>query len=343
MAIIQSLQVFRGFAALAVVGHHAVVSTGAFVSVVPTPVEAFLGRGFLGVDFFFVLSGFIIMYAHMDDRPSGLAVRRYAFKRIVRIFPPYLPLSITMIALYAAIPGFSASGGRDFSWVSSLLLLPADQPPALSVAWTLVHEMQFYAVFLLFFLSRRLLVVGLLLWGGAIIISHLAFVPTGWARYPLSLLNLEFMFGVLAAWMVKGTGSRLAPGWWVGAGVVLALMMLALMTEDTLPLARLAFAFGLALVVIGFALFERGATLAWPALLLLMGNASYSIYLIHNPLLSITQRLFGRLDAGWLAALLLGVTASLLAGVLYYWLVERPALGFFRKRRAMTTCPLQVN
>jgi exopolysaccharide production protein ExoZ len=164
--MITSLQVFRGIAALAVVIHHAVLSTDAFVGVLPPQVDSFLRMGYLGVDFFFVLSGFIIMYAHLDDRPSGLAVRRYAFKRLVRIFPPYLPLSIGMIALYAALPGFSASGGREFSWVSSLLLLPADQPPALSVAWTLVHEMQFYTVFLLFFLSRRLLVAGLLLWGG---------------------------------------------------------------------------------------------------------------------------------------------------------------------------------
>jgi exopolysaccharide production protein ExoZ len=167
------------------------------------------------------------------------------------------------------------------------------------------------------------------------VISHLIFVPTGWSRYPLSPLNLEFMFGVLAAWIAKGTGSRLAPWWWAVAGVALALAMLTLMTEDNLPLARLAFAFGLALVVVGFALLERGATLAWPALLLLMGNASYSLYLIHNPLLSVTQRLFGRLDLGWLVALPLGVAVSLLAGVLYFWLVERPALGFFRRRRLM--------
>lgn len=166
MAVIQSLQVFRGFAALAVVAHHAVISTDAFVGVVPPHVASILGKGHLGVDFFFVLSGFIIMYAHMGDSRSALAVRRYTFKRLIRIFPPYLPLSIGMIALYAVLPGFSASGGRDFSLMSSLLLLPADRPPALSVAWTLVHEMQFYAVFLLFFLSRRLLVAALLLWGG---------------------------------------------------------------------------------------------------------------------------------------------------------------------------------
>lgn len=166
MAVIQSLQVFRGFAALAVVAHHAVISTDAFVGALPPQVDSVLNKGHLGVDFFFILSGFIIMYAHMGDSRSALAVHHYTFKRLVRIFPPYLPLSIGMIVLYTALPGFSASGSRNFSLISSLLLLPADQPPALSVAWTLVHEMQFYAVFLLFFVSGRLLMAALLLWGG---------------------------------------------------------------------------------------------------------------------------------------------------------------------------------
>jgi exopolysaccharide production protein ExoZ len=90
MATIQSLQVFRGLAALAVVAHHAVTSTGAFVGVVPAEVESILGMGYLGVDFFFVLSGFIIMYTHMGDSPSKGNVQRYVSKRLVRIFPPYL-------------------------------------------------------------------------------------------------------------------------------------------------------------------------------------------------------------------------------------------------------------
>jgi hypothetical protein len=57
---IQSLQVFRGLAALAVVLHHASVSTGAFVADVPAWAMSVFGLGYLGVDFFFVLSGFII-------------------------------------------------------------------------------------------------------------------------------------------------------------------------------------------------------------------------------------------------------------------------------------------
>ena len=183
---IQSLQVFRGLAALAVVAHHAVLSTDAFVGKVPEVLAQILLMGYLGVDFFFVLSGFIIMYAHFADEGTGPAVRRYAFKRLVRIFPAYLPISLALIFLYAALPGFSGATDRDYSLLSSLLLLPADGPPALSVAWTLVHELMFYFVFLLFFISRRWLAAGLLTWAALIFFSQQAQWPTdGWLRYPL--------------------------------------------------------------------------------------------------------------------------------------------------------------
>lgn len=83
----------------------------------------------------------------------------------------------------------------------------------------------------------------------------------------------------------------------------------------------------------GFALLEGSRTLSWPLLLMLLGNASYSIYLIHNPLLSITQRLAGRLELDWLLALMGGVVVSILAGLIYYKLIERPALRFFHNRQ----------
>ena len=118
---IQSLQVFRGLAALGVVAHHAVLSTESFVGTLPEPLALWLGMGFLGVDFFFVLSGFIIMYAHMDDARTSAALKRYAFKRLSRIYPAYLPVGVGMIVLYAAMPGLSAAAGGGV--ISALLVL----------------------------------------------------------------------------------------------------------------------------------------------------------------------------------------------------------------------------
>lgn len=197
---LESLQVFRGLAAIAVVSHHAYNSTSAFVSGNANQFSRAFENGALGVDFFFVLSGFIIMYAHASDHRSFLAVRRYLLKRLTRVFPAYLPISILMVALYTLLPGVSASGGREYSLLSSLLLLPADKPPALSVAWTLIHELMFYIVFLTYFFSRRALFFTLFLWACAILFAEIFHVGVvGWCKYLFSVVNLEFMLGVVVA------------------------------------------------------------------------------------------------------------------------------------------------
>jgi exopolysaccharide production protein ExoZ len=324
---------FRGLAALAVVTHHATLSTTAFVGAIPEPFATWLGMGLLGVDFFFVLSGFIIMHAHMDDARTPTAVKRYTLKRLARIYPAYLPVGVVMIVLYLALPGLSAAGEmRDYSLFSSLLLLPADGPPALSVAWTLVHELMFYAVFLLFFLSRRWLVAGLLAWAVVIFVANYFYTPTGWLRYPLSVLNIEFMLGVGAAWLVQSRVDGSGGKWIAGVGLVIAFVAVLFLMQDAAGYLRLLLAFGLALLVVGFALHEQQVAARWPALLLVLGNASYSIYLIHNPLLSITQRLAGRIGLTWPLAMVWGVVLSVLAGWMYYRIVERPALQFFQQR-----------
>jgi peptidoglycan/LPS O-acetylase OafA/YrhL len=80
-----SLQVGRGVAATVVLLHHAAYATGLFVEPLPALLTTVFHRGLLGVDFFFVLSGFIILNAHYDDPQAFVAFKLYAFKRIVRI------------------------------------------------------------------------------------------------------------------------------------------------------------------------------------------------------------------------------------------------------------------
>ena len=83
-------------------------------------------------------------------------------------------------------------------------------------------------------------------------------------------------------------------------------------------------------MMVGFALWVQSASLPWPGWLLLLGNASYSIYLMHNPLVSITQRLAARIGLDWAGAMVFGVVLSVLAGYVYHLLVERRFLDFFR-------------
>lgn len=96
--------------------------------------------------------------------------------------------------------------------------------------------------------------------------------------------------------------------------------------------ARLLLALGLDALMLGVAIRERQQPLAWPALLRALGIASYSIYLVPNPLLSFRQRLAGWFGLGWLNGWLWGVAASLLLGYLYFLWVEEPLLRFLRAR-----------
>lgn len=334
--VIDSLQVFRGLAALAVVAHHAAVSTDAFVQHIPAAFMAAFDLGALGVDFFFVLSGFIIMHAHRQEAGRTDRVLPYVRKRLLRIFPAYWPVGLALLGLYAVMPGLSASGGREFSYLSSVLLVPADLPPALSVAWTLVHELMFYAVFMLWFVSKRAFWLGLGVWLVSVVGVQSLGGVAGWLRYPFSLLNVEFMLGVLMAVAYGRDRLRLPPGMLIAGGGLLACVTLLLMYAGVAPpSSRLALALGLAVMMLGLARYEQRCTIPWPATLLAVGNASYSIYLVHNPLLSLTQRLAGRLAMGWPAGLLAGVVVAVGCGYLYYLVVERRVLRAARDRRRL--------
>ncbi len=70
-ATLTTLQAGRAVAALAVLLYHAAQATETRVEAFPAGLARVLGYGFLGVDLFFVLSGFIILHAHWDDR-SGM-------------------------------------------------------------------------------------------------------------------------------------------------------------------------------------------------------------------------------------------------------------------------------
>ncbi|WP_108647137.1 acyltransferase family protein [Polynucleobacter rarus] len=101
--------------------------------------------------------------------------------------------------------------------------------------------------------------------------------------------------------------------------------------NDTI-FTRLIFGFGIALVLLGLVLQNEikinGLTLP----LILLGNASFSIYLIHNPLLSMTQRLARDIGLTWYYSLCFGVVISIFIGFLYHRLYEVPMLRFLHKK-----------
>ena len=317
---IQSLQAGRGLAALAVVLFHADIAGHDFGRAsfrVPL-----FESGYLGVDFFFVLSGFIIYHSTAG---RGRSARDYAIARFRRVYLPYLPIGIGIALLYVLLPGLSHSD-RSWSWLPTLTLLPVQINTALVVAWTLKHEILFYAVFGCLYFSGWLW-IGLTVWAAMIaaamalgvagILPRELFFGTN-SFVPLALINLEFLIGIVAAVLYRKRRGR--PGFLLVAALPVAGWIALGADRDWSILVGLS----LALVMLPIAQLEAEGRFKVPHLLSFLGAASYSIYLAQGLGIAAIARLLVH-EPYWLVAS--GTTAAALAtGLAYFFLIERPVL-----------------
>ncbi len=136
-----SLDGVRCLCILPVLWHHAGVSSDLRL----------LGRGFLGVDMFFVLSGFLIvtLLLRERDRTGGVSLRRFYARRTLRIFPPYYGLLLALAVAYGLLR--TAEEGDPFFGALPVYLLYVSnwstlQAPNLAIMWSLATEEQFYLV-----------------------------------------------------------------------------------------------------------------------------------------------------------------------------------------------------
>lgn len=320
-----AIQLGRWVAALAVAGFHAAQAVTAFVGEAPFGLDRILSPGFLGVDFFFVLSGFIIYHAHHGDERTLSALVRFGRKRIARIYLPYLPIALALPVAYTVLPGFSASS-RDWSLLKSLTLLPIKGETALPVGWTLVHEVVFYAAFGLLFYGR-MLITGSAAWAALIVSYNAMTLQLGPVEdVAFHVLNLEFLLGVAAAHIAKYLPAEAGRAS-IRIGAIMAAPIVILAPDGP---ARVAFGLGIAFVILGLAIREREGELQAPRLAKPLGDASYALYLVHVPLLSLTVRAGALAGIGWLTTFLLSLAACCVTALIYHHVVESPVLALVR-------------
>jgi peptidoglycan/LPS O-acetylase OafA/YrhL len=193
------LEFARGMAALLVV-----ISHGSLAGVPERFWPFTVPLGSAAVAFFFVLSGFIIFYVHSGDigRPDRAA--NYTWRRVVRIFPTYWLVFAIDIGLHLAVNNRVDMPELSLQPIAhELLLLPGGRL-YISVAWTLRHELLFYALFLVLILNRR---AGLLLLGCWLVTILYVLGRYGWiddlSRPPMQMItspmNLCFFVGIAIA------------------------------------------------------------------------------------------------------------------------------------------------
>lgn len=334
--MLHSIQAGRGLAAVFVLLFHLSGIVFGNPKYFPTrPFGAIFDGGHSGVDFFFVLSGFIIMHAHRRDIGRPESCGQYIARRLTRIYPVYWVVLAAWAPLYLAVPGRAVDVA---DVVGSVLLLPSGGRMILDPAWTLCHEVTFYGAFLVLIVAPRVGAALFALWGAAIVLAWpaLSDLPTA-LRVLLSPFNLLFPIGIGAA-LVLRSGVRLPAGplLALGASAFLACGLIEPYAgrEGAGLFWRLGYGMSAAAAIIGAARLELAGRIATPAVLFALGEASYSIYLTHFP----TMLLFAKLTAGaaapdWLMFLLIG-GATLGIGVAFHLLVEKPMLLWMKGRRS---------
>jgi peptidoglycan/LPS O-acetylase OafA/YrhL len=314
--------------------------------------------GYAGVSFFFVLSGFILVYVYSGREMPKL---RFLQARFARIYPAYFfALIVTLPGFLNNIPYLRHIHRAILALISYPLLLQAWFPSILlvwnPVAWSLSVELIFYLLFP-FILPRldKLNIRGILVWIGSswlaslLITGSYVFLRPDGVAHATSLDNDLFWLGVVKLnplarlpefLLGMGFGAlflRARPRvrtWPILAGATAIAAVVALRSAIPYPVLHtglLALAFGL--IIFGFATRPPTGLLASPPLILL-GEASYSFYLLHTaPLLVLV---FGYHVASsphlrWIvAAYLIGTT---LFAIAVFHVIENPMRRLLRPRR----------
>lgn len=291
--------------------------------------------GHAGVDLFFVISGFVITLAHYHDLGTPARAARFVRKRVVRIYPTYLValaiMLVSSIELHAAHVDVTPTNVID----NALLVPDTWQHEIVPVAWTLRFEVLFYALFLLCIVERRLFLPIMI---GLATLPIAGYCLAGFDNHSIVLLNAQlaqFALGVFigrlyarqrlrhplavaslgAVLFIAAYGRGIVLGNAAGWGLVSVLLL------------------GLAssLVVYGLACAEQSGRISAPPSLVWLGDASYSIYLVHLPALSLLAKAWTsaglRNAVSGTLMLPLFVALATAAGCLFHVAVERPLVG----------------
>lgn len=334
---LDGLQVGRAVAALMVVAFHANGFT--------LPDRFYDGEraarlfefGYAGVEFFFVLSGFIMALVHRADFSQPDRAGLFMAKRIVRVYPLYVLIYLALTAAYFAAPGFGPDHARDpVAIATSVVLWPMPYQPVMQVAWTLQHEMLFYLVFTLLVLRFRIGAGVFALWmAGCLIAAPFGEPPYPWG-FILSPYNILFLLGVAAAESYRSLSeARARATLAAGAAFFCAIGLSEAygFLDWNFALRTVAYGLGATLAVAGLA---AGAIRA-PRSLVFLGDASYAIYLAHLPAFGFFAVVATRLGAPWglspLAMLCITCAVGVAAGAAAHVFVERPLLAWLKPGR----------
>lgn len=313
-----------------------------------------LGFGYLGVHLFLILSGFCVSWAYVGPSARPFALADFASRRALRILPAYYVALVMAAYLNGSDLGHSELAWQVLTHLSMLHnLFPSTVLGLNAPFWSLALECQLYLCFPLMLWGTRRWGLGVTL--GLVVLAQTTFrlailrYGTGYNDttfvLPWGVLGRlsEFAFGMTGAMIVSHGSMQRAPSLFrslLPLGI-LVLFLCARWSKVHLgishPLTDAAWSAGFFCVLICASqtgtVSHRVFSQRW---LVNLGVFSYSVYLVHELLLS---RIMSRLlmtpmfRAHPLAFMPVVLVPTFAAGYAFYRLIERPAIELFARRR----------
>lgn len=323
------IQGLRYLAAILVVGMHTSEAMHQRLLDIEIPK---LNFGSIGVDMFFIISGFIMMAStdgvHASITKPKLALQ-FITKRIIRIIPMYWLYTTLKVVSVLIIPTLALRTKLDPTHVTcSYLLFPCEAPwgliqPVLPVGWTLSFELLFYFIFALTIalgINRMLgtmLVFIFIYTAGALWQGNTVFSFFG------KSIIFEFILGMLIYLLTK----RVKVAWHGVFLFLIGITSLIYGVQNILHLDRLiAVGIPCAFIVAGVIALENWITQTRiNKILTPLGDSSYSLYLSHSFTVPLMVVIFSQININqaWLVIASTILTSTFI-GLISFHLIEKP-------------------
>ncbi len=333
-----SLQLLRGIAAMMVLVGHVLAEAEHYMG---QPVAFSALPWTRGVDLFFVISGFIIMFSGHKWFGIAGATRSFLMRRFIRVVPLYFFFTTSMVLALLSIPGKDKDTDLEVGQIlTSYLFLPwmredGRVAPVLSLGWTLNYEIFFYLLFASFLTLNRpigptvtilsIIVLGLI---------GMSFTPqTILLAFWLNPIVIEFAFGATLAKIWISRPEFRIHHFWLGLVIMIAgFVLLFVLNLPWSGLPRFVASGVPALIIV------TGPLFCWTGVMdqrlirfgIILGDSSYALYLSHRFVLRLlTIVLLPVLpfstSGAWLFVTLACTLASIV-GVLVFRHIETPMI-----------------
>lgn len=294
-----------------------------------------LSFGAFGVDLFFVISGFIMLYVATPLFQERGAPINFFLRRLARIGPIYWLATFIFVVYVLESQTFSQA---NISWanvVGSILFIPTSRPsghvlPTYSIGWTLNFEMFFYLLVAISLRMRRDVAIAFV----SVVIFALFGLPKIFGRgigstlvFVSQPIVVEFVWGMWICWAYMN-------GWRVSRVLALALIVagIAVVWYFTVNSGwlggyrGLTWGVGAALIVVGFVLHEWRMQGWWRRVMSNLGDSSYALYVVHPLTMLFVKETAGRIWAyhhivvpttNWPTVIVLMIVSIILALIIH--------------------------